>query len=186
MIKPARTPPPLTLYLTTPNGITPLPPVEVRESDEYVDIPTDDLREALVTAHKSSPEPGSIFLRIPLGLVALHPLHQVVDTSHPFSFFHRQVTVVPTKRQAYFQDQPIKLTPKAYELLTYLGRRAGMAVTREVIQRDVWGAPMENSRTLDVHVRKLRQKIPGGIQTLKKVGYMAVGNEGSPHLSTDT
>lgn len=73
------------------------------------------------------------------------------------------------------------LTVKELELLRYLVARAGQAVHREDLYRDVWGyAPGVISRTLDVHVRRLRQHLeadPGDPEILRTepgVGYRLV------------
>ncbi len=71
----------------------------------------------------------------------------------------------------------LTLTPKEFELLEYLMRRAGRVVTRRMIEEQVWGYhhdPMTN--VVDVYVSRLRQKIDQGrprrlLQTVRGVGY---------------
>ena len=69
----------------------------------------------------------------------------------------------------------VQLTYKEYELLRLLLMSKGSVVTREKIISEIWGADFEGeSRTLDVHIRTLRQKLGGDgrlIDTVRNVGY---------------
>ena len=71
--------------------------------------------------------------------------------------------------------QEIALTHMEFELLAFLMAHAGKAVTREVLLDDVWGiAYSGDTRTIDVHVRTLRQKLGDSgrlIATIRNVGY---------------
>jgi DNA-binding response OmpR family regulator len=76
---------------------------------------------------------------------------------------------------------PVVLTPKAFELLHALARRAGKVVSRHELLRDVWGYSAEvTTRTVDAHVAELRRKLeddvasPRLIITVWKVGYRLV------------
>ena len=73
-------------------------------------------------------------------------------------------------------DAPCSLTFKEYELLKLLLHNAGIVVTREIILERVWGIDFEGeSRTLDMHIRTLRQKLGEAgsmIRTVRNVGYM--------------
>jgi len=80
------------------------------------------------------------------------------------------------KHMVYVKEQPCTLTFKEYELLKLLLHNAGVAVTREIILERVWGIDFEGeSRTLDMHIRTLRQKLGEAgsmIRTVRNVGYM--------------
>lgn len=71
--------------------------------------------------------------------------------------------------------QEVTLTHMEFELLAFLMAHAGKAVTREVLLDDVWGmAYTGDTRTIDVHVRTLRQKLGDCgrmIATVRNVGY---------------
>ncbi|MGN0777539.1 MAG: winged helix-turn-helix domain-containing protein [Aristaeellaceae bacterium] len=71
--------------------------------------------------------------------------------------------------------QEVVLTHMEFELLAFLMRHAGRAVTREVLLDDVWGmAYAGDTRTVDVHIRTLRQKLGDSgsmIATVRGVGY---------------
>ena len=67
----------------------------------------------------------------------------------------------------------IKLARKEFELLVLLASKSGKLFTREEIFNKVWGIElMISDRTIDVHIRKLREKIGDDyIQTVKGIGY---------------
>jgi len=83
------------------------------------------------------------------------------------------------KHAVYVQGEPVELTFKEYELLQLLLTNAGIVTTRQVILDRVWGIDFEGeSRTLDMHIKTLRQKLreEGSlIKTVRNVGYM-MGN----------
>jgi DNA-binding response OmpR family regulator len=68
----------------------------------------------------------------------------------------------------------VRLTRKEFALLTELARNQGRVMTREVLLDRVWGLTYYgDSRTLDVHIRRLRQKLgdPALIETVTGIGY---------------
>jgi DNA-binding response OmpR family regulator len=79
-------------------------------------------------------------------------------------------------------DMPLRLKPKEYDLLLFLVRHTGIALSRDLILDRVWGWDYSGgSRTVDVHVRWLREKIeadpanPERIVTVRGVGYCFEG-----------
>lgn len=68
----------------------------------------------------------------------------------------------------------VSLTPKEYDLLIYLISNAGNILTREQILASVWECVMEDTRTVDLHLARLRKKLglENVIKTLPKVGYL--------------
>ncbi len=76
-------------------------------------------------------------------------------------------------------DEPINLTPKEFELLVYFSKHTGQTLKRDTIIEDLWGKNTlyRWSRSLDVHIQNLRQKIernpknPSIIQTVSGIGY---------------
>ncbi len=81
-------------------------------------------------------------------------------------------------RRAWRDDAEINLSQKEFDLLACLIRNRGMALSRDVLLERVWGYDfLGDSRTVDVHIRWLREKIepdpgrPTYIQTVRGVGY---------------
>ena len=73
----------------------------------------------------------------------------------------------------------VKLTAKEFLLLQYFIQHAGRVLSRDLLLTDVWGYQYTGgTRTVDVHVRRLREKLPvlsGAIQTIKQFGYKLAG-----------
>jgi DNA-binding response OmpR family regulator len=87
-----------------------------------------------------------------------------------------------TRREVLYENKPLPLKPKEYELLHYLAIHRGQVLTRETILEKVWGWDfIGDSRTVDVHIRWLREKIekdpaePERIVTVRGAGYRFEG-----------
>jgi len=87
-----------------------------------------------------------------------------------------------TRREVILNEAPLQLKPKEYELLLFLAEHRGQMLSREFILERVWGWDyIGDSRTVDVHVRWLRQKIeadpakPERIITVRGGGYRFEG-----------
>ncbi|MBM3812607.1 MAG: winged helix-turn-helix transcriptional regulator [Acidimicrobiia bacterium] len=79
-------------------------------------------------------------------------------------------------KQVKLDNRPIQLTRKEFELLAELVQNAGEIVPREQLLLDVWNyGPQIRTRTLDVHIRRLRRKLghygDRYIETIFGVGY---------------
>ena len=75
-------------------------------------------------------------------------------------------------------EEPINLTKKEYELLLLFVRNKNVALYRETIYERIWGGEyMGDSRTVDLHVQRMRKKIgwEDKIVTVYKVGYRLEG-----------
>lgn len=91
--------------------------------------------------------------------------------------------IIDTERhEVKIGGEPLRLKPKEYELLVFLARHRGIALSRDLILERVWGWSFDgNSRTVDVHIRWLREKIepnptlPGRIVTVRGIGYRFEG-----------
>ncbi len=84
--------------------------------------------------------------------------------------------------RAYRGDLSLNLTPKEFDLLAELIRHKGAVLTRELLVERVWGFDFGgDTRTVDVHIRGLREKIesdpadPQRIQTVRGLGYRFEG-----------
>jgi DNA-binding response OmpR family regulator len=80
--------------------------------------------------------------------------------------------------RATIGGRSLDLTFKEFELLRYLAERRGRAFTRPTLLREVWGYDFYGgTRTVDVHIRRLRAKLGPGfedlIETVRGVGYRA-------------
>ena len=89
-----------------------------------------------------------------------------------------QVRVDPDRRRVFVRGQEVQLRRKEFELLRLLVENAGRVLTRDVLIDRVWGADyIGDTKTLDVHVKRLRSRIeadpanPKLITTVRGVGY---------------
>jgi two-component system, OmpR family, alkaline phosphatase synthesis response regulator PhoP len=78
-------------------------------------------------------------------------------------------------------DREVKLTAKEFMLLHYLLQHRGRVLSRDLLLGDVWGYRYTGgTRTVDVHIRRLREKLPvlvDALVTVKQFGYKLVDNE---------
>ena len=87
--------------------------------------------------------------------------------------------VNPSKHVVKVKNEPVTLTLKEFEVLCVLIRHQGNVFTRAQLLDEIWGYEFDGeSRTVDVHIRTLRQKLgPAGdcIETIRGVGYKIDG-----------
>jgi two-component system phosphate regulon response regulator PhoB len=85
------------------------------------------------------------------------------------------IQLLPQRRQLLIANRLVALTAKEFDLLEELMRAGGNVLTREVLMNKVWGYHTEaTSRTLDTHIRRLREKLGDQavhLETVYKVGY---------------
>ena len=102
------------------------------------------------------------------------PLATVIESGHTITVGN---LVIDKERYLIVQDgQEMVLPRKEFELLSLLVSKPGKVFTREEIYYSVWGDNVVvGDRTIDVHIRKLREKIGNDhIKTLKGIGYKFV------------
>jgi DNA-binding response OmpR family regulator len=95
---------------------------------------------------------------------------------------HAGLVINEIRREVMLDNKPVDLKPKEYDLLLYLAQHRGQVLSREHILEKVWGWDyFGDSRTVDVHVRWLREKIeknpaePERIITVRSAGYRFEG-----------
>ena len=107
-------------------------------------------------------------------------IHAILKRVHPASssgdiYRLKEMTIDFGARTVSIGGERLNLSPKEYELLVYLVKNAGLALTREQILRTVWGYDFfGDDRTLDTHIKLLRKNLGDYskyIVTLRGVGY---------------
>ena len=87
------------------------------------------------------------------------------------------VSVDVEKHEVLVDGNPVTLTYKEFELLCYLMENEGIVLSRDRLLSKIWGYDFDGeTRTVDVHIRTLRQKLGIGgsiIETIRGVGYKA-------------
>lgn len=88
------------------------------------------------------------------------------------------LVIDPIRREARLKEEPLQLKPREYDLLLYLAQHPGQVLSRDTLLDQIWGWQFTGaSRTVDVHVRWLREKIeedpanPQHILTIRGAGY---------------
>ena len=94
------------------------------------------------------------------------------------------LTVDTDRHVVTCDDREVRLTAKEFLLLKYLIEHRGRVLSRDVLLSDVWGYTYTGgTRTVDVHIRRLREKLPvleSAIVTVKQFGYKLVDREPAP------
>lgn len=141
-------------------------------ADDYISKPF-SMRELL--ARVKAQLRRSRLLREELGKLA-----DVAAPQEVLTFDNLIINV--TRREVTLDGEPISLKPKEYNLLLFLAQHRGRMLSRELILERVWGWEyIGDSRTVDVHMRWLRQKIekdaasPERIVTVRGGGYRFEG-----------
>lgn len=120
------------------------------------------------------------YLPKPFGMLELFSrIRAVLRRSHhetaPAEYQVGRLQVNPARRQVLVDGAEVALTPKEFEILCLLLAHPGLVLSRGQIQDRVWGMEyLGETRTVDVHIRTLRQKLgPCGemIETVRGVGY---------------
>ena len=112
----------------------------------------------------------ALLRRASLAAPAESPMAQVLRFGH--------ITVDPERRCAYKNGNPVELTMKEFDLITFLMKNPGKVYSRESLLDLVWGYDYQgDTRTVDVHIRRLREKLetdparPRYLATKWGVGY---------------
>ena len=109
-------------------------------------------------------------LTVPFSQKALHAkVHNALGECAPL----RELSVDEKERVALLDGRRVELTAQEFALLLALMEKPGIPVSREQLLRRAWGyQSMGETRTVDVHVQRLRKKLGGEyIETVYKCGY---------------
>jgi len=94
------------------------------------------------------------------------------------------LTIDTDRHRVTVADTEVRLTAKEFLLLKYLVEHRGRVLSRDVLLTDVWGYQYTGgTRTVDVHIRRLREKLPllnDAITTVKQFGYRLEENPPAP------
>ncbi len=121
------------------------------------------------------------YLAKPFGMMEMVSRARAVlrrcQTGNPQSTIvtHGKIRIDPEKHEVFVSDEEISLTLKEYELLKLLLSHPGIVYTRDQLLNLIWGMEYDGeTRTVDVHIRTLRQKLKDAgscIDTVRGVGY---------------
>lgn len=117
---------------------------------------------------------------------ALRRAHMPPPSEAPALINLGDLRIDAARHSVFVGEKEAPLRAKEFDLLTFLAQHAGQVLSRDQIMRRVWGVQdPDDSRTVDVHIRWLREKIeedpgrPKYLQTVRNVGYRLSAGEGS-------
>ena len=88
---------------------------------------------------------------------------------------YEDIRVCNASHKVFVKDREVELTKKEYDLLSHLIRNQGVVLTRDQLLNSIWGYDFDGeTRTVDVHVRSLRQKLGSAgdyVTTVRGIGY---------------
>ncbi len=103
-------------------------------------------------------------------------LRRTQDLGNQKIFSVGKILLDDERHAVYVDEKAVELTYKEYELLRLLMANNGIVLTRKMIMQKVWDTDFEGeSRTVDMHIKTLRQKLSdegGCIKTIRNVGYV--------------
>ena len=109
----------------------------------------------------------------PFGMMEL--ISRIKAVSGEDAFEIGEIRLNPKKHEVTVHGEVVNLTLKEYELLKRLMKNSNIVLTRDQLLEDIWGYDFDGeTRTVDVHVRTLRQKLGDAgeqIETVRGVGY---------------
>jgi len=116
--------------------------------------------------------PREVVARIKAVIRRARPADREAETA---PLVHGDLRMDPDRHEVLFRGEPVSLTTKEFRILQALLSSPGRVLSREAILRKAWGEDTHViDRTVDVHIAKLRQKIPllaRAIETVKDAGY---------------
>lgn len=160
---------------------------KLQEDERYKDIPV-----IIITAKDSEYDKvtgldmgADDYISKPFGMTELISrvravLRRFEKANKPNEYHIGDLYVNPEKHIIKVGGEDIDLSFKEYSLLMVLLEAKGNVVSRDVLLARIWGEFYDESRTLDVHIRKLRVKLKNCgelIKTVKNIGYKLGGME---------
>ncbi len=156
---------------------------KLRENPQTIDIPTIMLtaKSAQVDKIRALDGGADDYVTKPFDIPELISRINAVlrraakTTVSPSVLTYQNITIDENSRKVTVGEKEISLTYKEFELLAQLILNKGLVMSRDKLMIHVWGTDFKGeSRTVDVHIRTLRQKLGDSgkyIETVRNVGY---------------
>lgn len=166
----------LDIMLPDMDGFTIL--TEIRKKDEKLPVIIVSAKNDELSFVKGLNKGADDYMSKPFSVLELLArVRANLRRSNPPSIKVGNITINSNTYTAYVNEQKLELTLKEFSLLRYLAEKVGVTVEREKLFEKVWGEDfMGETRTLDMHVASLREKLfkanaDGLIITVRGVGY---------------
>lgn len=170
----------LDIMLPGEDGLTILRHLRTRPETQEVPIILVTAKSSELDTVKGLDLGADDYITKPFGIMELISrvkarLRSAAYTKAPGTYSYGGIFLSEERHQVLVDDVPVELTYKEFNLLKLLLSAPGTAFTRDLIMEKIWGYQYElSSRTLDMHIKTLRQKLgPKGamIQTIRNVGF---------------
>ncbi len=137
-------------------------------ADDYVVKSSFSVREMVLRVR-------ALLRRSRVAPVEAAPAADEPEASPEESFRSGPLTIDVGAHRVWVDSEEVPLTATEFKLLWLLVKRAGRVQTRGVLLQDVWDSPPDlNTRTVDTHIKRLREKLGDAadqVQTVRGVGY---------------
>ncbi len=122
--------------------------------------------------------PRELLARVKANLRRQEYVHKTPESGNEKEIKYNNMIIRPERFEAIVEGTRLDLSPKEFEILLVLASNPGRVFSRDVLLEKIWGFDaIRETRTVDVHIRYLRQKIerdpanPEYIETVRGVGY---------------
>lgn len=171
----------LDIMLPDEDGLAILTKIRANKATEKLPIIMVTAKTSEMDKVKGLDTGADDYLTKPFGIMELISrvkalLRRTADVREESKIQYGRITIDNDKHAVTINGQVCELTFKEFELLKYLIVNKGIVLSRDKIMNQVWGFDYEGeSRTVDMHIKTLRQKLGEDgacIKTVRNVGYM--------------
>lgn len=170
----------LDIMLPKEDGLTVLKKIRSNESTKKIPVIMVTAKTTEIDKVKGLDLGADDYITKPFGVMELVSrvkamLRRCEGDTKPMIIEYNDIVIDDHKHKVLVEGKECILTFKEYELLKYFLLNTGIALTREKLIENVWGYDFEGeSRTVDMHIKTLRQKLGNAgnyIKTVRNVGY---------------
>ena len=171
----------LDIMLPDEDGLSVLKKLRARTDTEHLPIIMVTAKATEIDTVKGLDQGADDYITKPFGVMELISrvkalLRRSGNISKSENLTLDEIQIDPNSRTCLINNEPVELTYKEFELLLLLIKNAGIVMKRDVLMERIWGIDFQGeSRTLDMHIKTLRQKLGAAghhINTVRNVGYI--------------
>lgn len=171
----------LDIMLPDEDGLSVLKKLRARTDTEHLPIIMVTAKATEIDTVKGLDQGADDYITKPFGVMELISrvkalLRRSGNISKSENLTLDEIKIDPNSRTCLINNEPVELTYKEFELLLLLIKNAGIVMKRDVLMERIWGIDFQGeSRTLDMHIKTLRQKLGAAghhINTVRNVGYI--------------
>lgn len=170
----------LDIMLPDADGISVMKEIRTKQETKQLPVIMVTAKSSEIDKVKGLDSGADDYITKPFGIMELISrvkalLRRSYQVPEEGNLVYHEISLNLLKRKCLVAGEQIELTYKEYELLHVLIQNAGIVLKRDVLMERIWGTEFEGeSRTLDMHIKTLRQKLGNQgtyIKTIRNVGY---------------